>query len=166
VVRLLKEAVARLKLSRVEQLVLADEITDRAVGRLPWPLLEFSFDVVDVCANGRRAAALHAHNEIRAAALASNHGPPTTLFAVDNGSPRIKAAGADIATERHGTERGLHHGTTPAGCEGGVTGGVSGRIDVVPVALGDRNRQQAQHEQRRHITPVYARGAASDFLPS
>ena len=57
-----KEGVARLKLSRVEQLVLTDEITDRAVGRLPWPPLGFSFDVVYVCANGRRAAALHAQN--------------------------------------------------------------------------------------------------------
>ena len=105
---------------------------------------------------------MHAHNEIRAAALASDLGPPTTLFAVDNGGPRIKAACADIATERHGTERGLHHGTTPAGCEGGVTGGVSGRIDVVPVALGDRNRQQAH--QSGAITPVYARGAGQ-ILP-
>ena len=106
---LFEEDVARLKLSSVEQLVLTDEITSRAVGCLPSPPLGFPCDVVYVFANCRRAAALHADNEIRAAAFASHFGLPTIRIVVHDGGPRINAACA---------ERGLHHGTPP----GGVTG--------------------------------------------
>ena len=137
-----EEAVARLKLSNVEQLVLTDEITYRAVGCLASMPPGFPFDGVYVIANSRRAAALHADNAIRAAAFASNFGLPTIRIVVHNGGPRINAACA---------ERGLHHGITPAGT-GGITGGVSGRVAIVPVALRDRNHQQPQ-EGRRHWEP-------------
>ena len=140
---LFEEDVARLKLSSVEQLVLTDEITSRAVGCLPSPPLGFPCDVVYVIANCRRAAALHADNEIRAAAFASHFGLPTIRIVVHDGGPRINAACA---------ERGLHHGTPPAGT-GGVTGGVSRRQAIVPVALGDRNQQQPQ-EDRRHMEAI------------
>lgn len=139
VIGMLEEAMARLKLSSVEQLVLTDEITFRAVGRLPSPLLGLTLNVVYVRANCRRAAALHADHKIRAAALASNFGLPTIRIVVHDGGPRINAACA---------EPGLHHGITPAGM-GGVSGGVSSCKAIVPVVLGDCNHQQPQ-EDRRH----------------
>ena len=95
VIMLFEEDVARLKLSSVEQLVLTDEIPSRAVGCLPSPPLGFPCDVVYVIANCRRAAALHADNEIGAAAFASHFGLPTIRIVVHDGGPRINAACAE-----------------------------------------------------------------------